>query len=107
MNSKEGKILVDGGALQKEMTYERLSSIEDYEGSRCIIVNTMDPDLFLVFGKIDVIISKQGSKLSHLAILAREYGKTLILADCTDENIAKKGDLKIIKEDEKARIEFS
>ena len=101
MSKIEGKILVDSN-LPKEMTYEKISSIEDYEDSRCVMVNTMDPDLFMIFGKIDCIISKRGSKLSHLAILAREYGKTLILADSSD--LKEKGNVAIEKDGDTVSI---
>lgn len=83
MNEIEGKIIVDGN-FPKEMSYEKISNVEDYEGSRCIITDSLNPDIFLIFGKIDCIISKRGSKLSHLAILAREYGKSIIIANCSE-----------------------
>lgn len=99
MDEIEGKVIVEGN-LPKEMNYEKISNVEDYDGSRCVVVNTLDPDLFLIFGKIDCIISKRGSKLSHLAILAREYGKSIILAE--NEKIGDKGELSIAREGDTA-----
>ncbi len=106
MKKLEGKIIVDNLLQNVEINYEKIESIEDYEGSECIIVNVMDPDLFLIFGKVNVIISKRGSKLSHLAILAREYKKTVIIADCSDENISQTGNIRLKKEGDSVYIHF-
>ena len=106
MKKIEGKIIVDNQVKDKEIVYEKINSVEDYEGSECIVVNIMDPDLFLIFGKVNIIISKRGSKLSHLAILAREYKKTVIIADCSDENIPQTGNIKLRKDGDCVDIHF-
>jgi len=45
--------------------------------------------------------------LSHLAILAREYNKTIIKIDNKKQKILKKGKIKINYENESAEIEIN
>lgn len=43
--------------------------------------NSLDPNLVFIFGKIKGLIASVGGELSHAAILAREYGIPVVIAD--------------------------
>ncbi|MDQ4024333.1 MAG: PEP-utilizing enzyme, partial [Actinomycetota bacterium] len=41
---------------------------------RVLVVATLDPDLATILPRLAGLVSETGSVLSHLAIMAREYG---------------------------------
>lgn len=63
------------------LKYERIQSIEEFHGSACIVVKSLHPDYYLLFGSVKLIITETGSALSHLAILAREHNIPVFLAE--------------------------
>ena len=91
--------LVNINLIKSSFTYQVIVQVKDFNTKHdCILVNGLNPDYFLLFGHIKLIISKNGSKLSHLAILAREHGVSILLIDNIPEQIAKRG-LLVVKED--------
>jgi len=98
------KALVEGQALDGTFTYSKINEVSDYHGEQCIVVKTLDPDYSLLLGDVQVIMSENGSALSHLAILAMEYGKTIILINGTTA-FKRKGRLKISRSSEGISIE--
>jgi phosphohistidine swiveling domain-containing protein len=75
--------------------YKVIENIQDCNDCKCIIVKTLSPDYALLLDSIDLIICETGSVLSHLAIIAREHNKPIILIQDIIEKIPKSGDLSI------------
>jgi phosphoenolpyruvate-protein kinase (PTS system EI component) len=46
-----------------------------------VFVDHLDPELLLIFPYIQCMVTRKGSVLSHLSILAREYDITVFCAD--------------------------
>jgi len=62
-------------------SYQYISSILSYKQmgkTTALIVDYLDPEYFLFFSHIKIILTRNGSPLSHLSILAREYGLPII-----------------------------
>lgn len=53
-----------------------------------LLVDTLDPSLTQYFDRISGIISRQGGILSHLAIVAREYGIPVVVDQSIDRTMA-------------------
>jgi hypothetical protein len=95
MNLK-GKLLVMGKRTEGVFDYQVLQKLEEYKiGSKIIIIPRLDPDYTLLLNNIDIIISPSGSQLSHLSIVSREYGKTIILCEDIQRIDKKRGKLRI------------
>ncbi|MFW6230588.1 MAG: PEP-utilizing enzyme [Nanoarchaeota archaeon] len=94
----EGKFLVDNRTKKDAAyPYRKLNTVMDYDGESAILVDFLDPDFAMVMKRIDLIITKKGSPLSHLSILAREYKKSIFLTDADiseDGTITFAGDTK-------------
>jgi phosphohistidine swiveling domain-containing protein len=71
-------VVSQGTAQGRYITRDALST---YSGAEKVIVYTdvLDPDIVPYFSKIAGIISREGSVLSHLAIMAREYGIPVVV----------------------------
>lgn len=93
MNLK-GKWLVRH-RIPAEMRFEHIDKIDDYKGSECIVVPFLDPDFTVLLDKVRLIISKRGSKLAHLAIVASEYGVGIIISK---SKLKKRGKIQLKKE---------
>lgn len=104
----EGKAIVkeSGNNDNGKFSYEIVNDIKDYNYSKCIIIKYMNPDCALLLKHICVIIAENGSPIAHLAIIAREYHKTVILVDKIIKKIPKKGKIHVSYENEKARIQI-
>lgn len=75
------QIIVSPKTYQKKLSYCRVTSIHDYvDGSEAIVVSSLDSQYLMLFSSITAIISEKGNELAHLAILAREFGKVVIIA---------------------------
>ncbi len=81
------------------LDYKIIEEVREYENSmKCIIIKNMHPDFTLLLGSISLIISEKGSPLSHLAIMAREYGIPVVLIPGITSEIPKQGSLSINEE---------
>ncbi len=70
---------LSGPRISGPFKYIKINNVSEYkEGFNCIVVEFLNPDYSLLFGKIDLIMTKEGSKLSHLSLIAMEYGKSII-----------------------------
>jgi len=86
-----GKFLVDTAKTLDKLSYKVIQGIE---GCQCIVVKTLNPDYYLLFNGLKLIITETGSPLSHLAIVAREH-KIPIFQVESIKNIPAKGTLSI------------
>lgn len=78
-----------------ELKYQALEQVTDYQtGKEVILVEQLNPDFLLLFTKVKLIVTTQGSVLSHLAILAREFSLPLLKIKNKKE-IKESGQLKI------------
>ena len=72
--------------------YKVINSVQDFEeGYTSLFVKTLDPDYYLLFNSIKLIITEYGSALSHLAIVGRENNIPIFLAENIISKIPKKG----------------
>lgn len=88
--------LVEGYAVSFPVKYQVIDSVREFdEKLRCIVVRHLSPDYYLLFSFIDLIITENGSRLSHLAILALEYNRPVFLCNNIISGIAPLGSLSI------------
>jgi phosphoenolpyruvate synthase/pyruvate phosphate dikinase len=108
MKMIKGEYLVkSSNKILKEYKYIKIKNYYDYEKGNCIVIDYMNPDFTILFSKIDLIITSKGSKLSHLAIIAKEYDKKVILCDRIYDKIKlKKGCLRVIEKEAVVYIEI-
>lgn len=102
----EGKVIVNESRGGGKYNYQVVEDVMDFNKGDCIIIKSMNPDYSILLNKLDVIISEKGSVLSHLATIAREYDKTLLLVKGIINKIPKKGRLNISYEGENAKIQI-
>ncbi|MBT3720825.1 hypothetical protein HN789_07690 [archaeon] len=95
MMKLKGKLIVKGILKNTNLSYELVNSIFDYKNSNTIIIPFLNPDYTIILNKLDVIISNSGSALSHLAVVAREYNKSVIILEKDFPKIKKYGNLKL------------
>jgi len=73
MKEFKAESLVNNKLDISDIDYKIINSLNDFDDiSKCIIIKTLNPDYYLLFGSIKLIITENGSALSHLAIVARE-----------------------------------
>ena len=72
--------LVNNHLKSRIFYFQKINSLLDYSGKRnkAILVDFLDPDYYLLFPHIELIISKKGSVLSHLSVLAREQNISIL-----------------------------
>jgi len=77
--------------------YQYIENVFDYRQKmgKALLVDYLNPDYFLLFSKLDLIVTKKGSELSHLSILAREHKKGIIQVNFPS-NVAKTGKIQCI-----------
>lgn len=96
MKKFTGVLLVSTEPDFLNVKYKIIANIKDYETDYpCIVVESLDPDYYLLFGSIGLIITEQGGALSHLAIVAREYNMPIIRIENITSEIPEKGTLSI------------
>lgn len=78
------KVLV-GSPIHKKYSCEYLNDILNYNGAKCLIVDYLNPELTILLPSIDLMVVEKGSKIAHLAIVAAEYGKTILLVESISE----------------------
>jgi phosphohistidine swiveling domain-containing protein len=82
-----------------DLHFQKLNSIYDYENNnQCIVVKTLNPDFSILLSSVSLIVTLRGHALSHLAIVAKEKGITVIKIDEDFEKIPRKGRI-ILKND--------
>lgn len=91
-------VLVAGRNIPSgSLTFQHISSVLSFDTmqkSLVIVVDYLDPELFLLFSRIKLIVTNQGSALSHLSILAREYSMPIIKCEFPP-NILSNGTLEV------------
>ena len=92
----KGKFLT-GKSDFPETSYEVVQGVREVK-SKAIIVRSLNPDYYLLLGSINLIITENGSELSHLAIVAKEQNVSIFLAEDIIKKINKKGKLAIKNE---------
>jgi phosphohistidine swiveling domain-containing protein len=102
----KGKVIVKEFVNEGIYNYKVIENILDFEKGDCIIVKSMNPDFSILLNQINIIISEKGSPLSHLAIIAREYNKTVVIVDNIIDKISKKGILSISYDNENTKIKI-
>jgi phosphoenolpyruvate-protein kinase (PTS system EI component) len=78
------------GINARHVSYQVINKIEKVN-SRCIIVKNLNPDYYLLFSSVSMIITEHGSPLAHLAIVARERNMPVLLAEGILSKIPRKG----------------
>jgi len=76
-----GRFLVEHKLISKKFRYKVINQISEFSGCDCIIIKNLNPDFSILLSNIQLIITEKGSALSHLAVVAREYGKSIILVE--------------------------
>ena len=101
----EGKIIVNECVNKGLFSYQIIEDILDYKEGDCIIIKSMNPDYSMLLDQISIIIAERGSPVSHLAIIAREYNKTVIIVDNIVKKIPPTGRLNISVDEQNAKIQ--
>ena len=89
----KGKLLVGPNIVNKKFNYQVVKKVFDFQKADCIVVDYLNPDFTILLSNIRFIISERGSVLSHLAIIAREYRKSIIVVEKITSKIPKKGEM--------------
>ena len=89
----KGKLLVGPNIVNKKFNYQVVKEVFDFQKADCIVVDYLNPDFTILLSNIRFIISERGSVLSHLAIIAREYRKSIIVVEKITSKIPKKGEM--------------
>lgn len=89
----KGKLLVGSNIVNKKFNYQVVKEVFDFQKADCIVVDYLNPDFTILLSNIRFIVSERGSVLSHLAIIAREYRKSIILVEKIVDKIPKKGEM--------------
>jgi len=101
-----GKIIVNNIKNNKTFSYQVINSINEFKNKECLIVKTLNTDYSILLDQISVLISEKGSELSHLALIARDYSKTIIIMDKIIDKIPKEGKIYISFDNENVQIEL-
>jgi len=91
----KGKLLVGPNIVNKKFNYQVVKEVFDFQKADCIVVDYLNPDFTILLSNIRFIISERGSVLSHLAIIAREYKKSIIVVEKITSKIPKKGEMSL------------
>jgi hypothetical protein len=105
MSRYEG-IILSKGSLKTPLKsfYCKINNISNNMVSQnCVIIPNLSPDFSIILSQADIIIASQGSLLSHLAILGREFLKTIILSPKIS-NAPDKGKILFEKIDDKNNV---
>ena len=96
MKRFNGNFLVKVYPAIPNIKYKVINDLRDFERSyRCIVVRNLNPDYYLLFNSINLIVTERGSALSHLAIIGMEYNLPIILAKNIISKIPKEGMLSV------------
>ena len=89
----KGKLLIGSNIVNQKFNYQVVKEVFDFQKADCIVVDYLNPDFTILLSNIRFIVSERGSVLSHLAIIAREYRKSIILVEKIVDKIPKKGEM--------------
>ena len=64
--------------IENEYSFEIVKGIKPNMNSLAIVVSSLDPEYTLYLGNIHLIISKNGSSLAHLSLVANDYNIPII-----------------------------
>jgi len=81
------------GDVPERLEFKKVENFEEAVDAECIVVRTLNPDYYLLFSTLKLIITRIGSPLSHLAILAREHGIPIYQ---TNEELPAEGRLSVV-----------
>ncbi|MBL7157094.1 MAG: hypothetical protein ISS92_02900 [Candidatus Omnitrophica bacterium] len=96
MNKYSGHFLIPAAADFPSVKYKVISAVTEFEsGCSSIVVESLNPDYYLLFGQIELIVAERGGALAHLAILAGEYNIPIFMCDGLCSRIPPKGVLSI------------
>jgi len=94
----KGEILVNSKlAFEKKVSFLKVKTILEVKNCDCLIINSLHPDFAMAIPVVDFIITQKGSALSHLAVLCREYGRSIIIAKDSLRPVPAQGDLLVRK----------
>jgi len=102
----KGNFIVKETINNKVYKYKIIKCVLDYKGEDCIIISHLNPDFTLLLNKVSLIITEKGSPLAHLAIIAREYQKPILVVENITNKIPKKGELSVICKNENIEIKL-
>ncbi len=72
--------------VKEKYTFEQLpDDVIDFD-SEALITKTLDPELQLLLGKASLVITANGSTLSHITLVANDYGIPIMLVEDLDLN---------------------
>ncbi len=92
MKRFHGRFLVNKPMPKVSLKYMVVSGVESFDKKyNCIVSKVLNIDYYLLFNHIDLIITERGSALSHLSIVALEYGMPIILVEDIMLDIANEG----------------
>ena len=91
------RFLVKGEIEDKEYSYIKLEKPQalkkEYDA---VLIPSLKSEFFITFPKVKMVISARGSKLAHLAILAREASMPVLkVKPAVYEKAKKEGSLKL------------
>lgn len=96
-----GKLLVEGDLdSSPRVSYQVLKNVLEAKRCECFILPNLSSSFSLVLSTVKIIITHNGSVLSHLAILAREFNKPVILIGGNTPDIPETGWLSITRKKE-------
>ena len=100
--NKNFNFLVRNHLESKIFYFQKINSLLDYSNkkNKAILVDFLDPDYYLLFPHIELVISRKGSMLSHLSVLAREQ-KISILQYNWPSKIPDRGEVEVDVENTK------
>ncbi|MFH1642960.1 MAG: PEP-utilizing enzyme [Nanoarchaeota archaeon] len=103
----EGEFVTKVPLNKQEFNYQFIDDLRDFKEGDCIVVKYLDPDFSMLLSDIQLIVTENGSSLSHLAIIAMEYGKCIIRVKDITNNIKNRGKLILNYVKEGVEIEIS
>lgn len=90
--------------VKDRYTFEQVpEDVIDFD-SEALITKTLDPELQLLLGKASLIITANGSTLSHITLVANDYNIPIILVEGLSVNTLPKNGVCRISKD---AIEFA
>lgn len=94
------KLLTKNYLSNYNYKYKKLKNVLDYNSEKCILIDSLLIDYGMILDDIELVITKTGSKLSHLTIVANEKEVTILKIKEKDYNgLSQSGEFIVNKED--------
>ncbi len=106
MMTLNGTTITGDFTAEDMIDYQTMGHISEFTGSPCVIVRSLDPDFSIILHKVRLIITEQGSPLAHLALIALEYGKTIIRLNEASGPVPPRGKLAITGDSKHVEIKI-